>query len=65
MNAWSVIPTVVLTGEKAAPLSFILPAHPLDLGKGHLGTVELVGGFGHLHVSSSAFPAVANPITAM
>jgi len=65
MNAWSVIPTVVLTGEKAAPLSFVIPAHPLDLGKGHLGTVELVGGFSHLRVSSSAFPSVANPITAM
>ena len=46
MNAWSVIPTVVLTGEKATPLSFILPAHPLDLSQGHIGTVELVGGFG-------------------
>jgi phosphate-selective porin OprO and OprP len=65
MNAWSVIPTVVLTGEKAAPLSFILPAHPLDLSQGHIGTVELVGGFGHLRLSSSAFPDVANPITAM
>ena len=65
MNAWSVIPTVVLTGEKAAPLSFVLPAHPLDLSQGHIGTVELVGGFGYLRVGSSAFPDVANPITAM
>ena len=65
MNSWSVIPTIVLTGEKAAPLSFIVPAHPFDLSKGHLGTIELVGGFGNLSVGSSAFPAVANPETAM
>jgi hypothetical protein len=65
MNAWSVIPTVVLTGEKASPLSFIVPAHPFDLSKGALGTIELVGGFGNVSVGSSAFPAVANPATAM
>lgn len=65
MNAWSVIPTIVLTGENASPLSFIAPAHPFDLTKGHLGTIELVGGIGNLRVGSSAFPAVANPMTAM
>ena len=65
MNAWSIIPTLVLTGESAAPLSFIVPAHPFDLGKGHWGTIELVGGVGNLSVGSSAFPALANPATAM
>ncbi len=65
MNAWSVIPTLVLTGEKAAPLSFINPAHPFDLSKGHLGTIELVGGVGNVRVGSSAFPVVANPASAM
>lgn len=65
MNAWSVIPTLVLTGERASPLSFIVPAHPFDLGKGHLGAVELVAGIGNLRVGSSAFPAVANPASAM
>jgi len=65
MNAWSVIPTIVLTGENAAPLSFIVPAHPFDLSKGHLGTIELVGGVGNLHVGSLAFPELANPATAM
>jgi hypothetical protein len=60
-----VIPTLVLTGEKAAPLSFVVPAHPLDLAHGHLGTIELVGGIGHLRVGSSAFPALANPTIAM
>jgi phosphate-selective porin OprO/OprP len=65
INSWSVIPTVVLTGERAAPLSFVVPAHPLDLTKGYLGTIELVGGIGHLRVGSSAFPALANPTTAM
>ncbi len=65
MNAWSIIPTLVLTGENAAPLSFIVPAHPFDLGKGHWGTIELVGGIGNLSVGSSAFPALANPATAM
>jgi|GEM_PF-2493998 len=65
MNAWSIIPTLVLTGERAAPLSFIVPAHPFDLGKGRLGTIELVGGIGNLSVGSSAFPVLANPATAM
>ncbi len=65
MNSWSVIPTIVLTGEKAAPLSFVVPAHPFDLTKGYLGTIELVGGIGHLRVGSSAFPELANPTTAM
>jgi len=65
MNAWSVIPTIVLTGENASPLSFINPAHPFDLSKGHVGTVELVGGIGKIRVGSSAFPTLANPMTAM
>src|SRR5215471_14226961 len=63
MNAWSVIPTIVLTGENASPLAFINPAHPFDLSKGHLGTFELVGGIGKLRVGSSAFPTLANPMT--
>src|SRR5260370_19852545 len=65
MTAWSVIPTLVLTGERASPLSFIVPARPFDLGKGHLGAVELVAGIGNLRVGSSAFPGVANPASAM
>lgn len=63
--AWSVIPSVVLTGERAAPLAFIIPAHPLDLRKGHIGTVLLTAGLGSIRIGGDAFDTAADPTTAM
>lgn len=62
---WSVIPSVVLTGERAAPLAFIVPARPLDLRKGHLGTVLLTAGLGSIRIGGDAFATAADPMIAM
>lgn len=62
---WSVIPSVVLTGERAAPLSFIVPAHPFDPAKGHFGTVLVTGGVGAISVDERAFERAADPTLAM
>lgn len=64
-DGWSVIPSLVLTGEQAAPLRFIVPKRPLDLARGQIGTVLLTGGVGSIHVSSSAFDQAADPNVAM
>lgn len=64
-TGWSVIPSLVLTGEQASPLRFIVPERPLDLAKGQIGTVLLTGGVGSIHVSSSAFERAADPAVAM
>lgn len=53
-DAYSVVPSVVLTGEAAAPLSYIVPKRPLDL-HGGIGTVLLVLGLGRMQVRDSAF----------
>jgi len=65
-DAYSVIPSVVLTGEDAEPLSYIVPKHPFDLSKGHVGSFLLVGGVGRFEVDSSAFTSgAADPASAM
>ncbi|WP_394823895.1 hypothetical protein [Pendulispora albinea] len=58
-DALGAVASLVLTGEDAEPLSYIVPKRPLDLAKGHLGTFLLVGGAGRLIVGSSAFRAGA------
>src|SRR5262249_10483217 len=63
-RAWSAIATLVLTGEDAAPLAFILPRRPLDLAAGHFGAIQLVFGAGNVTIGSNAFPVLANPQTA-
>lgn len=65
-DAWSVIPSVVLTGEDAKALSYIVPKHPLDLARGHVGTMLLVGGVGGFQAGASAFQSgAADPAVAM
>lgn len=65
-DAYSVVPSVVLTGEDAEPLSYIVPKRPLDLGQGGVGTILLVGGAGRLRVGNNAFASgAADPVTAM
>lgn len=64
-TGWSVIPSVVLTGERASPLSFIVPAHPFDPARGHIGTVLLTGGVGAIRVDADAFGELADPDVAM
>jgi phosphate-selective porin OprO/OprP len=64
-DGWSVIPSLVLTGENASPLSFILPKHPFDLAKHQIGTILITGGVGSIHVSDDAFASAANPEVAM
>ena len=64
-DGWSIVPSVVLTGEDASPLTFIIPKHPLDLSSGHIGTVLVLGGAGEIQVSSTAFHSAADPATAM
>jgi phosphate-selective porin OprO and OprP len=64
-DGWSVIPSIVLTGENASPLSFIMPKHPFDLAKHQLGTILITGGVGSIRVSDDAFAGAANPEAAM
>jgi len=64
-RAWSAIVTCVLTGEPAVPLSFVVPRRPFDLAAGQPGAIELVAGAGEVRIASRAFPAFANPNTAM
>jgi hypothetical protein len=64
-NAWSGTVAFVLTGEDAAPLSFVIPRRPLDLAAGHIGALECVVALGQVMIGSTAFPALANPATAM
>lgn len=54
--AFSVVPTLVLTGEPAEPLTAGPPAHSLDLTQGHFGRFEVSLGFGGLRASDAAFP---------
>ena len=55
----------MLTGEDAAPLTFVIPSHPLDLSTGHFGAFEIVAAVGKVMIGSAAFPALANPAVAM
>jgi phosphate-selective porin OprO and OprP len=65
-NAFSMVASVVLTGEEAAPLSYIVPRRPFDLITGGFGTIVLVARAGRLAVSNSAFAAgLALPVSAM
>lgn len=64
-NAWSATVAFVLTGEDAAPLSFVIPRRPLDLAAGRIGAIELVAAAGQVMIGSTAFPALANPAAAM
>jgi len=64
-NAWCWTTSFVLTGEDAAPLTFVIPSHPLDLPTGHFGAFEIVAAVGKVMIGSAAFPALANPALAM
>jgi hypothetical protein len=64
-HAESAIATVVVTGEDAEPLAFVTPARPFEPASGQLGAIALVLGAGALDISGSAFPALADPTTAM
>src|SRR5205823_5420312 len=65
-DAVSVIPTVVLTGEDAEPLRYVVPRHPLDLSRGHIGALLLVGGVGWMRIGDAAFTSgAADPAVAM
>jgi hypothetical protein len=57
-RALSAIGTLVLTGEPAAPLAFVVPAH-------RYGAVAVVFGAGAVTVGLEAFPALADPSVAM
>jgi len=46
LRSWGVVANLVLTGETAAPLAFVVPAHPV--GRGGWGTFLLVGGAGEI-----------------
>jgi hypothetical protein len=64
-RAVSAIASVVVTGEAADPLGFVIPAHPFDPTAGQLGAFALVAGAGDLAVDSAVFPTLADPATAM
>ena len=64
-NAWCWTTSFVLTGEDAAPLTFVIPSHPLDLPTGHFGAFEIVDAVGKVMIGSAAFPALASPAVAM
>ena len=64
-NAWSGTVALVLTGEDAEPLSFVIPLRRFDLAAGHIGAIELVATAGQVMIGSTAFPALANPAVAM
>jgi hypothetical protein len=49
-SAWGVVATLVLTGEHATPLHYVVPAHNLGVRRGYLGAFELVAGGGALDV---------------
>lgn len=51
-DAYSVVPSVVLTGEEASPLAYIVPRRPLDL-HGGFGTVLLVLGLGRMRCATA------------
>jgi Phosphate-selective porin O and P len=57
-RALSAIGTIVLTGEAAAPLSFVVPSHSY-------GAFALVLGSGDVSVGLEAFPTLADPTVAM
>ncbi len=64
-RAFSAVATLVLTGEDAAPLSFITPRRPFDLAAGQPGAIALVLGAGDISVGRAAFPLLADPALAM
>ena len=64
-RAFSAVATIVLTGEEAAPLAFVVPLHSFDLAAGQPGTIELVLGAGDVQIGQSAYPTLADPNTAM
>lgn len=64
-RALSAVATLVLTGEDAAPLAFVTPRRSFDLAAGQPGAIALVAGAGDVAIGGAAFPAVADPATAM
>jgi phosphate-selective porin len=65
-TAWAAVVTVVLTGERALPLHYVIPAHNFDTWTGHVGAFELVAGGGALGVRDDGqLAARLAPATAM
>jgi hypothetical protein len=64
-RAASLIASLVVTGEDAEPLGFVIPAHPFDPASGQIGAIALVAGAGDLALDRAAFPALADPAIAM
>jgi hypothetical protein len=64
-HAASVVASFVVTGEAAEPLNFVVPSHPFDPSAGQIGAIALVAGAGDLALDGAAFPALADPATAM
>jgi hypothetical protein len=64
-HAASIVASFVVTGEAAEPLNFVVPSHPFDPSAGQIGAIALVAGAGDLALDGAAFPALADPATAM
>lgn len=65
LGAWSAVANVVLTGERAEPLTVVVPLRPLDFSRGSFGAIALVGGLGEISVDPDVFPTLADPSTSM
>jgi phosphate-selective porin OprO/OprP len=64
-RAWQLLGGVVLTGEDASYRGVAKPNHPFTLDGDGWGAFELVARYGRLTVDDDAFPAFANPATAV
>jgi phosphate-selective porin OprO/OprP len=62
MQAWSVVLTVVATGEDALPLHYVVPRHNLDLRQHCFGALELTASTGGLYIDAPA--ALLAPVAA-
>jgi hypothetical protein len=63
-DAYSVVSSVVLTGEDAEPLAYVIPKRPVD--RGGIGTLLLAAGAGRIRVGNNAFASgAADPATSM
>jgi|SRR5215467_607943 len=65
-TAWAAVFTAILTGERALPLHYVIPAHDFSTRTGDLGAFELVAGAGALDVRDDGqLAARVAPATAM
>jgi phosphate-selective porin len=63
-EGWSVVASIVPTGEPSVPLHYVIPTHDFDLSKGELGAVELTASVGSLRMDAGPAAIEVSPVAA-